>query len=102
MAVFVSFDPPLPYVLICLQPDIRDELPLILGLCTAILSSVGSHDLATAKAPEPQKQQQQVAAGVQQGAVRPAASPPHPVNKGDQMLLVRQGHDNKGSGEAGT
>ena len=65
---------------------LRDELSLILGLCTAILSTVGSHDLATAQQPQ---QQQGVTLQQRQSNPGPIAVAQRPIEKGDQMLLVR-------------
>ena len=85
-----------PYYTIVL----RDELPLILGLCTAILSTVGSHDLATAQQPQQQQpQQRDVTLQQRQSGAGPLAATQRPMERGDQMLLVRPLSKKEGDGQ---
>ena len=73
----------------------REELPLLLGLLTAVLSGVGPHDLASASEPPPLVVRPPQAA-TPQGAVTaiteavPAAAEVAraPASKADQMLSV--------------
>ena len=86
---------PLSSPLLC-----RDELPLLLGLCTAVLSAAGAHDLAGALEPPPParllvSEQLQGGGGSATGggtggtALPPSQQQQRPVDKGDSMLSVR-------------
>ena len=72
-----------------------DELPLLLGLLTAILSAVGPHDLANAA--EPPAARPQAAAGVAPtaSAATGGAEARAPASKADQMLSVRRRYHDK-------